>query len=42
MLGSYLITESLLRLVEVAANAALRAMGGPDHAPRRNEDFVWF
>jgi len=42
MLGSYLIAEALLRLVEIAANAALRAIGGPHHAPLANEDFVWF
>lgn len=42
MIGSYLIAEGLLNLVEIAANAALRALGGPDHVPYSNEDFVWF
>jgi hypothetical protein len=42
MLGSYLITETLLRAIEAAANVLLRAIGGPDHVPQSNDDFVWF
>jgi hypothetical protein len=42
MLGTYLINEVVLRIVESAANVVLRAMGGPDHVPSQNEDFVWF
>jgi len=42
MLGSYLVNEALLRVLEAGANALLRAIGGPDHVPNCNEDFVWF
>lgn len=42
MLGTYLINEAVLKIVELAANVALRALGGPDHVPSQNEDFVWF
>lgn len=42
MLGSYLINEVVLRIVESGLNVVLRALGGPDHVPSRNEDFVWY
>jgi hypothetical protein len=42
MLGTYLISEVLLKMVEAAANLLLRAIGGPDHVPNCNEDFVWY
>ncbi len=42
MTATYLINELLLRLVELAANAALRGLGGPDHVPHTNDDFVWY
>jgi hypothetical protein len=42
MLGTYLINEVVLRIVELAANVVLRALGGPDHVPNQNEDFVWY
>jgi hypothetical protein len=42
MLGTYLISEAILRMVETGANLLLRAIGGPDHVPNTNEDFVWF
>jgi hypothetical protein len=42
MLGTYLVSDLLLHLVEATANALLRAIGGPDHVPHCNEDLVWF
>jgi hypothetical protein len=42
MMATYLINELVLRLVEGGANLLLRALGGPDHVPHANEDFVWF
>jgi hypothetical protein len=42
MLGTYLISEAILRMVEIGVNLLLRAIGGPDHVPNTNEDFVWF
>ncbi|HTT09684.1 MAG TPA: hypothetical protein VMG60_02250 [Burkholderiaceae bacterium] len=42
MLGTYLISEAVLAMVEVGANLLLRAIGGPDHVPHCNEDFVWY
>jgi hypothetical protein len=42
MLSTYLINEAVLHLVEIGANLVLRALGGPDHVPDCNEDFVWF
>lgn len=37
-----LIDELLQRLLAYVAGLLLRAVGGPDHLPRRNEDLVWF
>jgi len=42
MLHIYLIDQLTLRLIEAVANRLLHALGGPDHVPHRNEDFVWF
>jgi len=42
MLTITLIDELLQRLLSGLASALLRALGGPDHLPHRNEDFVWF
>lgn len=42
MMAPYLISELLLRLVEQVANGLLRALGGPDHVPNTNEDFVLY
>jgi hypothetical protein len=42
MLGTYLISEAILSMVEAGANVLLRAIGGPDHVPNANEDFGWF
>ena len=42
MLGTYLISEALLKVIEAGANMVLRSLGGPDHVPNCNEDFVWF
>ena len=42
MLGTYLINELILRVLEAGANTLLRALGGPDHVPNCNEDFVWY
>lgn len=42
MTATYLIHELLLRLVELVANVALRALGGPDHVPQTNDDFVLY
>jgi len=42
MLGTYLISEMVLATVESVANLLLRALGGPDHVPNCNEDFVWY
>lgn len=42
MMGVYLINELVLKVVESAANTLLRAIGGPDHVPNCNDDFVWY
>ncbi len=42
MTATYLINELLLRMVELGANALLRRLGGPDHVPQTNDDFVWY
>jgi hypothetical protein len=42
MVGAFLFSEAILRLIEAGANILLRAVGGPDHVPQRNEDFVWY
>jgi len=42
MLGTYLIGEMALNVIEAGANVVLRALGGPDHVPNCNEDFVWY
>jgi hypothetical protein len=42
MLAITLFNELLSRIVEGGANRLLRALGGPDRVPQRNEDFVWF
>jgi hypothetical protein len=42
MFGITLVNEVLLWLIEGGANRLLRALGGPDRLPRRNEDFVWY
>jgi hypothetical protein len=42
MMATYLINELLLRLVERGANVVLRLLGGPDHVPQSNDDFVWY
>lgn len=42
MLGTYLISEAILKVVEAGANLLLRTIGGPHHVPNCNEDFVWY
>lgn len=42
MMATYLINELLLKAVEGGANVLLRLLGGPDHVPNTNDDFVWF
>lgn len=37
-----LIDGLLFRALECGASGLLRFLGGPDHLPRSNEDFVWF
>ncbi len=42
MITTYVFHDLLLGLVEMGANALLRLLGGPDHVPNTNDDFVWF
>jgi hypothetical protein len=42
MLTIALFDRLLSRLIESSANRLLRLVGGPDHVPHANEDFVWF
>lgn len=42
MLSVYTIHEVVLNLTGAIVDVLLRMSGGPDHAPRANEDFVWF
>lgn len=42
MVATYLINEALLRIIGAGLNLVLRAIGGPDHVPNENEDFVWY
>ena len=42
MMSTYLISEAILGIVEACVNVVLRAVGGPDHVPNCNEDFVWY
>ncbi len=42
MLHIALIDPLALPMIEAVANRLLRFLGGPDHVPHRNEDFVWF
>jgi hypothetical protein len=42
MLSVSLIDELARLLLGRLADHLLHALGGPDHVPHRNEDFVWF
>jgi hypothetical protein len=42
MVGTYLIHDAILQVIEAGINVVLRAIGGPDHVPAGNEDLVWF